>query len=140
MDVIQLARQLGAAIQQDERYLAFTEARKVNESDSELTNIIGQINLIQLAYQKEAEKNDFADEQKMEGYNQEFNEMYRQVMLNPNMIRYEAARTEVDDMMNYIMQLLSLCVNGEDPETCEPSEEEHSCGCDCDSCGGGCEH
>ncbi len=138
MDVIQLARQLGAAIQQDERYLAFNEARKVNEGDEELTGLIGRINLIQLAYQKETEKGDFADEQKMESYNQEFNGLYNQVMLNQNMVRYEAARTEVDDLMNYIMQLLSLCVNGEDPETCEP--QEHSCGCDCDSCGGSCEH
>ena len=34
MDIIEITRQLGAAIQQDERYLAFHEARKTNEADS----------------------------------------------------------------------------------------------------------
>ena len=33
MDLIKLTRQLGAAIQQDERYLAFQAARKANEED-----------------------------------------------------------------------------------------------------------
>lgn len=136
MDVIQLTRGLGAAIQEDGRYLAFSEARKANDTDEELAGLLGKINLVQLSYQREAAKGDGANEQKMEAYNNEFNELYNEVMLNPNMVRYEAARTAVDDMMNYIMQLLSLCVNGEDPQTCEPKEEEHSCGGSCSDCSG----
>lgn len=135
MDVIQLTRKLGAAIQQDERYLAFSEARKANDSDEELASLLGKINIVQISYQREAEKGDDADEGKMEAYNKEFNELYNEVMLNPNMVRYEAARTAVDDMMNYTVQLLSLCVNGEDPETCEP-QQESSCGQDCSGCAG----
>lgn len=136
MDVIQLTRKLGAAIQQDERYLAFSEARKANDSDEELASLLGKINIVQISYQREAEKGDDADEGKMEAYNKEFNELYNEVMLNPNMVRYEAARTAVDDMMNYTVQLLSLCVNGEDPETCEPQQEQPSCGHDCSGCAG----
>ena len=33
MDVIKLTRELGAAIQQDERYLAFAKAKEANEND-----------------------------------------------------------------------------------------------------------
>lgn len=135
MDVIQLTRKLGAAIQEDERYLAFTEAKNANDGDEELAGLLGKINIVQISYQREAEKGDDADEGKMEAYNEEFNTLYNEVMLNPNMVRYEAARTAVDDMMNYIVQLLSMCVNGEDPETCEP-EKEHSCGQDCSGCAG----
>ena len=41
---------------------------------------------------------------------------------------------EIDEMMNYIVEILTLCVNGEDPDTCEP--EEHSCSGSCSTCGG----
>ena len=65
MTVIEITRQLGAAIQQDERYKQYEEARKVNEADDELNNLIGKINLLQLNYQQEASKGDDADAAKM---------------------------------------------------------------------------
>lgn len=136
MDLIKLTRELGAAIQQDERYLAFQQARQENEKDDSLTALIGKINLIQMSYQSEAEKPD-ANEQKLQAYDKEFREVYGELMLNPNMQKYEEARQEIDNLMNYIMQILSLCVNGEDPETCEPKEEEeHDCSGGCSSCSG----
>ena len=133
MDIIEITRQLGAAIQQDERYLAFHEARRANEADNDLNDLINKIQLIHMSYQHEAAK-DNADEEKLEAYDKEFSEVYKTVMDNENMIRYEAARKAVDDMMNNITQLLSLCVQGQDPMTCEP--EEHNCSGDCGSCGG----
>ena len=133
MDIIEITRQLGAAIQQDERYLAFHEARRANEADNDLNDLINKIQLIHMSYQHEAAK-DNADEEKLEAYDKEFSEVYKTVMDNENMIRYEAARKAVDDMMNHITQLLSLCVQGQDPMTCEP--EEHNCSGDCGSCGG----
>lgn len=137
MDVIKLTRELGAAIQQDERYLAFVEAKKANEADEELNGLIGKINLLQLSYQQEAGKED-ADEKKLEGIDQEFKEIYGQLMLNKNMQNYEKSRAAVDDMMNYIVNILGLCVNGEDPASCEPPKEEHHCSGSCSSCGGSC--
>lgn len=135
-NVIALTRKLGAAIQEDDRYLAFSAAREANANDSALNELIGKINLVQLSYQQEAEKGDDANEQKLSAYDEEFNGLYREVMLNANMVKYEAARTEVDEMMNYLVQILSLCVNGDDPETCEPPKEEHHCEGECSSCGG----
>ena len=61
MSVIELTRQLGAAIQEDERYQAYNEARKANEADEELNALIGKINLIQLNYQQEAGKGEEAE-------------------------------------------------------------------------------
>lgn len=135
MDIIEITRQLGAAIQQDERYLAFQEARKVNEADTELNDLINKIQLIHMSYQHEASKDD-ANEEKLQAYDKEFTEVYQQVMANENMKNYEAARQAVDDMMNHITAILSLCVQGEDPATCEPHEEEHHCSGECSSCGG----
>lgn len=136
MDIIKLTRELGAAIQQDDRYLKFEEARKNNEADAELNELIGKLNLIQLSYQQEAQKPE-ASEESMKAYDKEFREVYEQVMQNKNMQNYEVARQEVDGMMNYIMQILSLCVNGQDPATCEPPEQ-HQCDGDCCSSCGGC--
>ena len=135
MSVIELTRQLGAAIQADERYKAFDEAKKANDNDKELNDLIGKINLVQMNYQQEASKGDEADESKMEQYGKEFEELYRSVMLNGNMVKFEAAKTAIDDMMNEIMGILACCVDGQDPATCTP-HQEHNCSGSCDSCGG----
>ena len=135
MTVIELTRQLGAAIQEDARYKEYEAARKTNEADEELNNLIGKINLIQLNYQNEASKGEEADAAKMEGFAKEFEEAYREIMLNGNMVKFEAAKTAVDDMMNEIMGILACCIDGQDPATCTP-EQEHHCGGSCDSCGG----
>ena len=42
MTVIEAARELGKAIQADERYLAFRDAQKANEEDIELNGLIGK--------------------------------------------------------------------------------------------------
>ena len=136
MDVIELTRQLGAAIQQDERYLKFAAAREENEKDPELLDLMGQIQLIQMNYQREAASEN-PDSEKMSKYELEFNEAYGKFMENDKMKAYEEARNEIDSMMNYIMQILGLCVNGADPATCEP-EEEHNCSGSCSDCGCDC--
>ena len=53
MELEKLARQLGAAIQQDKVYLDFEAARKANDADEELNALMGKIRLIQLSYQQE---------------------------------------------------------------------------------------
>lgn len=135
MTVIELTRQLGAAIQQDERYKTYEEARKANEADDALNELIGKINLIQMSYQNEASKGDEADAEKMEGFAKEFEQLYREVMLNGNMVKFEAAKTAVDDMMNEIMGILACCIDGQDPATCTP-QQEHHCDGSCGSCDG----
>lgn len=135
MDVITATRELGKAIQADERYLAFREAQKANDADIELNGLIGKLNLIQLSYQNESAKEE-PDTKKLEGMDSEFREIYGQIMLNENMRKYEETKGAVDEMMNYLIQILTLCVNGEDPESCEPAAQEEGCGGNCASCGG----
>ncbi len=136
MDVISLARELGAAIQKDERYLAFAKAKAANEEDKALAELISKIQLVQMNYQMEASKEE-PDAEKMAQFEAEFNALYEQFTQNENVQAFDEARAEVDAMMNYIMQILGLCVNGADPATCEPEpEHEHSCDGSCGSCGG----
>lgn len=136
MDIIKLTRELGKAIQQDERYLKFVAARETNEKDDELNELIGKMQLIHMNYQHEASKED-ANEQKLQAYEEEFMGIREKIIANPNMTAYEAARMDIDNMMNHIVGILTECIKGEDPETCEPPQE-HNCGGNCSSCGGDC--
>ena len=136
MNVIELTRQLGAAIQKDERYLAFAAAKEANEKDEALNALMGEIQMIQMNYQIEASK-ETPDSAKMQEFEAEFNAKYEAFMANENMQKYDEARAQVDSMMNYIMQILGLCINGADPATCEPEQQhEHSCDGSCSSCSG----
>ena len=134
MDVIAKARELGALLQQDERYVKLMEAQKANEEDTALNELIARIQLVQMSFQHEATKED-KNEQKLEAYDKEFGEIYTQIMANPNMQAYEAARKDIDDLMQYINAIFALCLQGEDPATCEP-QEHHDCGGECSSCSG----
>ena len=134
MTVIEAARELDKAIQADDRYLKLVAAKEANDKDDALNALIGKLNLIQMSYQHEAESG--ADEAKMNEYDKEFREVYTEVMLNENMKNYENARQDVDDMMNYVMQLLSMVVNGEDPATCDPAKLQSECSGSCSTCGG----
>lgn len=135
MDLIKMTRELGAAIQQDERYLAFAKCRKDNEEDPELMGIMGQLQMLQLSFQHEQEKDEPSEEQ-LQKINEEFEGVYAKFMAHEKMQKYEEARAEIDELMNNIMQILGLCVNGEDPMTCEP--EHHHCDGDCSCCSSDC--
>ena len=134
MDVIAKARELGALLQQDERYVALMNAQKANEDDKELNELIARIQLVQMSFQHEASKED-KNQQKLEAYDKEFGEIYTKIMANPNMQAFEAARSEIDKLMNYINGIFALCLQGQDPATCEP-QQQHDCGGECSSCSG----
>ena len=135
MDIIELTRQLGAAIQQDPAYDAFHKARKVNEEDDALNELMSKIQLIHMSYQHEAMKPD-ANEEKLAAYDKEFTEVYQQVMANPNMMAFEQAKMGLDKLMKRITGILTLCAQGEDPATCE--YEESGCSGNCSSCSSNC--
>ncbi|MBQ6164452.1 MAG: YlbF family regulator [Clostridia bacterium] len=133
MDIIEKTRELGALIQQDERYLAFVQARKNNEKDDALNELINKLGEIQDEY-SEAVQNEDLPENEKEKFDKRFRDVYSVVMQNENMIAYQQAKADVDEMMQYIMQLLSMCVNGADPATCEVPAQ--GCTGSCATCGG----
>ena len=135
MSLEKLTRELGKAIQQDERYLAMQKAIEANEKDTALNELMSKIQLIQVSYQHEASKEN-PDEGKMKAYDEEFRGVYSEIMMNENMRNYEMARKELDDLMNYLTGILAMCVNGDDPDTCDPTA--HQCGGDCSGCSCDC--
>lgn len=134
MGVIEITRQLGKAIQEDERYTKFMAAKEASETNPDVIEMMDKINSLREDYQKESE-NEKPDEAKLNNLDTEFQKAYTALMMNDSMTSYEESRKELDGMMNYLMQILYLSVNGENPETCEPQKEE-SCSGQCSSCGG----
>ena len=136
MEINKLARELGKAIQKDERYLKLQKCIDENEADTALNERMAKIQLLQAAYQKESEGE--GNEEKLQQFEKEFNQLYAEIMQNENMKNYEKSRAEIDEMMNYVIEILTLCVNGEDPDTCEPQmhdcDHDHDCDCGCHDC------
>ena len=133
MELEKLARELGAAIQKDQVYLDYEAARKANDEDEELNALMGKIRLVQLSYQQEAAK-ESPEEQKMQAFYVEFIGVFNEFMAFANMLAFYLARFAVDEMMNFLTGILAMCVNGEDPATCDPTA--HNCGGECSSCSG----
>jgi cell fate (sporulation/competence/biofilm development) regulator YlbF (YheA/YmcA/DUF963 family) len=137
--IIAKARELGALLQKDERYLKFLEAQKTNQNDNELNELIAKLQLAQMTFQQEASKEEKNDA-RLQELDQEFGQLYNRIMSNPNMQAYEKAAAEIDTLMKYVNGIFTLCLQGEDPATCEPHDDEHHCGCGCedDHCDCGC--
>ena len=135
MDVVAITRQLGAAIQEDERYKNFVARKEASEKDPEVKDMMAKIEEIRTQFQAES-MNASPDEKVMSKLDKDFQNVYTALMCTDVMAAYEESRQEIDNMMNYLMQILYLCVNGEDPQTCEPQPEGGDCTGSCSSCAG----
>ena len=133
MDVIELARELGKAIQQDERFLAMQIARQNSDNDDELQQLIGEFNLKRMAINNEAAKEN-RDEAKLQQLNSELRETYAKVMQNKNMNAYNEAKELMDNMLKRINAIISISAEGGDPEIADLTED--TCGSSCSSCAG----
>lgn len=133
MDVIELARELGKAIQQDERFLAMQIARQNSDNDDELQQLIGEFNLKRMAINNEAAKEN-RDEAKLQQLNSELRETYAKVMQNKNMNAYNEAKELMDNMLKRINAIISISAEGGDPEITDLTED--TCGGSCSSCAG----
>ena len=60
MDCIDLFKRAAMALQTDSRYLAMDQARKMNDKDEELQNLIGEFNLARMDLNNEIGKSEHA--------------------------------------------------------------------------------
>ena len=132
MDVITTARELGKAIQKDDRFIQLAVLQQANDADTELQSLIGQFNLKRIDLNAELNKTE-KDQQRITKLNEEVREIYGKIMSNPNMAASNAAKEEVDGLIDYVMQILRGSINGEDPDTIE---RQTGCSGSCDSCSG----
>ena len=131
MDPIKLARQLGAAIQATEEYKNFVQAKERNDADEELQKQIAEFNLLKMQYDAEMQKEE-PDKEKIQQINIDITALYNTIIGGESMVKYNEAYTAYNELCTTISNIILMCQNGEDPETCEPS----SCTGNCGSCGG----
>ncbi|MBQ1545129.1 MAG: YlbF family regulator [Clostridia bacterium] len=129
MDVVELTRQLGVAIQADERYTKFTESQEKAMSDEEVRALNDRLENLRERYETEAQKPN-PDQVVLGNLDTTFQKTYGDMMNVPSMVDYVLARRELDNLMKYLTEILYLTVNGEDPLTCEPAPQG-GCGCGC---------
>lgn len=132
MDIITMARELGKLIQQDERYKRIDAAKKANDEDEKLQELIAKFNLKRSELSVEMSQEN-KNPEKLNQLDKELKALYQEVMANPNMAEFNAAKAEVDGMMNFISTILYGSVNGEDPDTIKM---QASCGGNCSGCSG----
>ena len=136
MDCIDLFKRAAMALQTDPRYLAMDQARKMNDKDEELQNLIGEFNLIRqnaaMEYNKPEEEQ---DKEKLQKLNADMQEAYEKVMTNENMALFTVTKQGMDDLMNQVNTVLTLTLQGADPMTC-PTTQSSGCTGSCATCGG----
>lgn len=128
-------RELGKEIQKDPRFEALQKAASVNDADESLQQQMQELQLISLKYQQEAGKADEADQDRIAEFQKQYQDLYEEIMKNENMENYSAAASQMEEMAQYISQMIGLFFDGQDPETCEiPAQTDctHNCG----TCGG----
>ena len=129
MDCIDLFKRAAMALQTDPRYLALDQARKANDKDEELQNLIGEFNLARMDLNNEISKSERSDERIAE-LNTKVNDLYGKIMADEGMTAYNEAKRDCENLD----AIINTAMNGGDPMTVqEPSE---SCTGSCSTCGG----
>lgn len=135
MTVEEAVRVLGKCIQEDPRYVQYQDAKKKNDADKALQEQIGAFHMKRMSYQMKAEH---AEEhaESLQQLEQELDDMYTEILKNPNMVAFQAAKEDMDAMTQQIDAIITLCLQGEDPATCHPDLGQ--CSGNCAACGGSC--
>lgn len=129
-------RELGKEIQADERFAALKAAAAANDADETLQNQMHEMQLLSLQYQQEAEKGEEASQDKIKELQNKYQDLYNAVMDGENMKNYSFAAAEMEQMAQYISQMIGLFFDGQDPETCQVPPADANCTHDCSTCGG----
>ena len=134
MDVIELTRELGKAIQQDDRYIAYMLAKQVNDNDKELNEDVEKFSKLREELNEVMKKDVQASEtDHLKELDENIKATYKKIMSNKNMVVFQAAQKNLEELINNVQQIITMCANGEDPETCQPSS---GCSGSCATCGG----
>lgn len=134
MDIIEAARQLGAAIQADERYKELISKSKSNDEDKQLQELIGEFNIARMTIDNELSKEEGErNEEKIKEFNVTMRQLYGKIMCTDSMMAYSEAKKDFDAVMNKVNAIIEMSIQGEDPATCEPAE---GCSGSCATCGG----
>lgn len=133
MDAIDLFKKAAVALQTDERYLALAAARKANDEDEALQEMIGEFNLARMDLNNEISKDERSDE-RVAALNAKVNDLYGKIMASEGMVAYNAAKAEAEALISHIDAIINTAMNGGDPMTVQAPSG--GCTGSCSTCGG----
>jgi cell fate (sporulation/competence/biofilm development) regulator YlbF (YheA/YmcA/DUF963 family) len=131
MDIITLTRELGVAIQSDDRYTFFRDVKAAMDNDEALQQKIGDFNIARMNLDNELTK-DEKDEATLKELNNKIKSLYGEIMSDNNMKKYDDAKNALGGLITQINTIIDAAVNGEDPMTCDLTNCTH----DCSTCAG----
>ncbi len=134
MTVIEMARELGKKIQQEESYIALSNAQRAVEEDDELQEKIAEFNMKRYELTQEITKSD-RDDKKIEELDKVVHELYDVATNHEKMVAYNDAQDEFNEMFEYVLHIIQMSATGDDPDTIA-RPEQGGCSGDCSSCGG----
>ncbi len=132
MDIMEMTRELGKALQNDDRYIAYSLSKQACDNDEVLQKQISSFDDLRSQLNTEIIKED-KDTDKIKELDQSIKDTYQKIMSNRNMVVFTGAQSALESLVSNINQIITLCANGEDPATCEPST---GCSGSCATCGG----
>ena len=132
MDIIEMARDLGRALQADEKYQRYVNATLENDKDQVLQDLIGKFNTLRVDINREISKSE-KDQEKIARLDSEFKTTYRLIMERPGMMEYNAAKSDLNGLVQFINQIIAGSANGQDPDNIQQST---GCTGSCSSCSG----
>lgn len=133
-DAITMFKEAAVQLQKEMEFLALDNARKENDTDEILQDLIGQFNLARMELNTEIGKGDEKDAEKVTALNVTVNKLYNDIMANEHMASYNEAKTEFEATLNYVNAVINTAANGGDPMTTEAPSE--GCSGSCSSCSG----
>ena len=131
-NIIAQTRELGKLIQQDARYKSYVAAREKNDNDPALQQMINEFNNLRSDLGNEMAKDD-KDAEKLKQLDEDIKTLYGNIMGSELMKEFEAAKADMDSMLSQINNIITMCANGEDPDTCSATS---GCTGSCESCAG----
>lgn len=134
MDIIELAKQLGKHLQEEQVYINFRMAEQSLESDKDLQSKINEFNNKKVKLNQEMSKENF-DQELINKLNEDLRNQYEELMQDEKMIKFNEAKQNFDNLIIKINTIINKAAEGEDPFI-ENFEEEISCSGSCFSCSG----
>ena len=130
--ILELSRELGKLLQQEQCYKDYMHAKDVNDNDENLQKEIGEFNLVKLSIDQELGREE-RDEQKFRELNEQLRRIYSNIMVNESMQAFQKSKADLDRLVAGIYSVIVKCAGGENPD--EVTMED-GCSGNCSSCGG----
>jgi len=134
MDMIEMAREIGRALQKDQSYLKATaDARTVNDNP-QLAKMVSDFEEMRARMEAalQAGVPGQQDEEVM-NLDEKMHDLYHEINEHPAMAAYNESRAELEHIVNHIIKIITGSANGENPDEIMMEEE---CTGSCCTCGG----